>query len=349
MLTLPDVLIQAIQRYRAERHIKTRVIAEGVLNLYRMFTGQAPLRPGYLAKPSLRAAYVLYYLPVQYLKVCAVLDELERMAGPIHGPVLDFGAGPGTASLAFGARLSQPVAVDLLDVVDEALEDARTLLAQATPHLRPRVVDEPARRYALILATHVLSEIRDPDVLTRLAKEWLEPLGYLVVIEPAMKEATRRLMAWRDHLVAAGFQIAAPCLGPVRCPMLGHEEMWCHQDLPWARPAFIDELDRRTGLNKESLKFSYLVVTRLGRTLGTTSPAQWRVVSDRHSVKGRFWMSLCGKEGALCGAEMLTRHRDAARRDFERARRGDLLVVDPPIAGDRVRLGVEHTVVRPHK
>jgi ribosomal protein RSM22 (predicted rRNA methylase) len=336
---VPDAVLDAIRAYRRLHPMKMRAIAEGVMELSDMFTGRRPLRPGYLARPRLRAAYIHYYLPLHYLKIRRVIDELIAFAGPIGGRALDYGCGPGSAALSLADG-----DVDLYDVVDEVLDDADFLIRTAAPRVRPRIVREPDSTYRLIVAANVLSEMRDPVALRRLLEQSLEPDGYLVVVEPAMREPTRRLMRWRDELTAVGFRIAAPCLGIGRCPMLAGEDMWCHQDVAWSRPAFIDEIDRRTGLNKESLKYSYLVVTRTGRTLAD-GPAHWRVVSDRHAAKGRVWSFLCGREGPLCRAEMLTRHRGAARRDFEHARRGDLLTVDPPLVGESARLG-ESTVVR---
>ncbi len=377
-MRLPDAITDALHAYRRLRPIKQRVIAASILELSDMFTGRKPLRPGYMAKPSLRAAYIHYYLPVHFLKIRRVLDELATYAR-IEGPALDFGCGPGTGTMAIGAGLTsealssgsaspgtakevltsealpagsassvtaKEVDVDLFDIVDEALDDADFLIRSAFPRVRPRIVRNPQRRYRLIVAAHVLAEMRDPRELRNLIDNHLEPDGHLVVVEPAMREPTRRLMEWRDALTADGLKIAAPCLGIAACPMRANADQWCHQDVPWSRPSFIDALDRATGLSKESLKYSYLVVTRTGQALADATPAHWRVVSNLHRAKGRVWAFLCGRAGPLCRCEMLTRHRGPALHDFERARRGDLLTTDPPIAGDAVRLGENAAVKR---
>lgn len=338
---VPSELLEAIHAYRGLHPIKMRVLAEGVSELSQMFTGRRPMRPGYMARPLLRAAYIHYYLPAYYLRVRRTLDELTAYAGPIIGPALDFGCGPGTAALAIGAGT-----IDLFDVVDEALSDADFLVRTVAPAARPRIVREPEGPYRLIVAAHVLTEMRDPSPLRRLLEDALDPQGHLVVIEPALRSTTRRLMTWRDELAAAGFRIAAPCLGVARCPMIPQEDMWCHQDVPWDRPCIVDELDRRTGLRKESLKYAYLVVTRAGATLSDRTSASWRAISDRHAAKGRVWAFLCGREGPLRRVEMLTRHRGPKLHDFERVRRGDLLAIDPPVCGESIRLGEDSTVKR---
>jgi len=282
-----------------------------------MFNGITPHRPGYLSSHRLRRAYVHYYLPTNVPKVARVLSELKTYAPLGRRPqVLDFGCGPGTASIAL---LLDGGAADLclVDVVDEALEDAAFFTRSLGA--RPRLLHEPpAEKFDLILAANVFSETA-PDLAGILSDR-----GHLVVIEPALKSSTRRLMEWRDRLVEQGYKIAAPCLGPLRCPMLGHPELWCHQEIPWPRPASIAEIDRRVGLAKDTLKYSYMVVTRGGKTLADL-PGDVRVVSNLHREKGKAWAWVCGRQGPLCRAEVLTRHRSEATNAFFRADRGDRL------------------------
>jgi ribosomal protein RSM22 (predicted rRNA methylase) len=286
-----------------------------------MFNGVTPHRPGYLAAGRLRRAYVHYYLPVNAEKVARILSELESYAPfPKRLRVLDFGCGPGTASVALLLR-RKVTELWQVDVVDEALGDA-AFFARALG-VEPRQAHEvpPGERFDLILAANVLSETEAP------LEEFLTEQGHLVVVEPALKGATRRLMQWRDRLAARGYRIAAPCLRSTPCPMLEREDLWCHMDVAWPRPAGIAEVDRRVGLQKESLKYSYVVVTRGGPTLADLGGTQ-RVVSNLHKEKGKAWTMLCGRGGPLCRAEVLTRHRSEATAAFFRADRGDVLKMD---------------------
>lgn len=314
--------------YRREHGGTLGETTEGVRELSAMFNGLIPHRPGYLAARRLLRAYVGYYLPVNAEKVSRVLAELATYAAPRERPprVLDFGCGPGTASIALLLRERVRELV-LVDVVDEALEAARWFARRLGTEARC-AHEPPAGPYDLILAANVLSEHAPP------LEDLLAEDGYLVVVEPALKEATRRLMERRDRLASRGFRIAAPCLGRADCPMLEHSDLWCHQDVPWPRPGPVAEVDRRTGLRKESLKYSYLVVTRSGRTLGDL-PGGWRVVSNLHREKGKAWAHLCGRSGPLCRTEVLKRHRSPANVDFFRADRGDVLELE--VEGEAAR------------
>jgi hypothetical protein len=117
--------------------------------------------------------------------------------------------------------------------------------------------------------------------------------------------------------------------------MLAREDLWCHMDVAWPRPAGVAEVDRRTGLDKESLKYAYAVITKTGRTLADLGGTV-RVVSNLHREKGKAWAWLCPSgEGALCRTELLTRHRGPETMAFFRSDRGDVL--DMKVEGERFR------------
>ena len=334
MTSVPSELLERISEYRRrEGGIRREALVGGVRRLSEMFTGARPLEPGYLSRAPLRRAYVCYYLPLNYARVRTVLRELKGFANLRPGSrVLDFGAGPGSASLAAVDEIEHPE-LTLVDVVDEALDDAAFLLDRPFE----RAAEAPPGQFDVILAANVMAELSDPAPLRRLLDHALAPDGFLVLVEPATPGPSRRVMAWRDELVAAGYRIAAPCLGARACPMRSHGDLWCHQDAPWDVPRGIAELDRELGFDKESLKFSYLVVTPAGAV--RAAPSRWRVVSNMHHSKGRAWAWLCGTGDQLVKADLLTRHRIP---EFERARRGDVLEISPEPAG---RLA-EGTVVR---
>jgi len=313
MIGIRDLLA----RYHAERGGSVAETADGVRELSDMFNGITRHRAGYLSKANLRRAYVHYYLPVNAEKVARVLKEMDAYAPRKEKPrVLDFGCGPGTAAIA--ALLHGPVAdLTLVDVVDEALDDARFLCAELGVQART-LHEVPDEKFDLILAANVFVEHLAP------LEEHLAEGGYLVVLEPALKETTRKLCEWRDEMVRRGYRVAAPCVGQAKCPMLERTDLWCHQDVPWPRPATVNEIDRRLGLDKESLKYSYFVITKGGRTLADLG-GDVRLVSNLHKEKGKAWAWVCGRSGPLCRAEVLTRHRSESTADFFHADRGHIL------------------------
>ena len=306
--------------YHRDRGGSIAETTAGVREMSAMFNGLAPHRPGYLAAGRLRRAYVHYYLPVNAEKFARVLLERDRYAPPSRPlRVLDFGCGPGTAAVAWLLGGRPTASVTLVDVVSEALDDARYLCEALGTKARTAHEVPRGERFDLILAGNVYAET-EPRL-----EDHLEPDGHLVVVEPALKATTRRLMAWRDRKVAEGWTVAAPCVGAAACPMLAREDLWCHMDVGWPRPAQVAEVDRRVGLSKESLKYAYAVLTKTGGTLAVPTAERWRVVSNLHREKGKAWAWACGPAGPLCRAEVLSRHRGPDTIDFFRADRGDVL------------------------
>ena len=86
------------------------VLPEGDRRALGLFTEERSKGiPQYFSHPKFRSSYLLYFLPLQAAKFLALFEQHEGASRPrsIEGRqhrrtrVADFGAGPGTASLAF--------------------------------------------------------------------------------------------------------------------------------------------------------------------------------------------------------------------------------------------------------
>ena len=92
------------------------------------------------------------------------------------------------------------------------------------------------------------------------------------------------------------------------------------------------------------MKFSYLVLRR--RPLSVVEgPGAWRIVSPPRSPKGKHEITGCSDPGWV-PLRLMRRHRTDANRSFERADRGDVVVISAPPGDDRVEIVAETTAVR---
>ncbi|MHC4608649.1 MAG: DNA polymerase III subunit beta [Planctomycetota bacterium] len=250
-------LVEAIETEVRERGFRLKHLTRGLSRLSDLFVRNEGPFGEYLHVPEQLAAYTAYYLPVNMLKVRWVLEELAKYAPDfLAAPrrVLDFGSGPGTALLGLGEVSDAPHEAAAVDVVPSALEMAAKLVGTLTRmSIEPSPLIPPGT-FDLIFAANVYGELGSDERLDALLEQ-LDPKGYLVLIEPALMGATRRVMDLRDRLAGAGWKIAAPCLDVPHCPMRAHEDFWCHMDVRWTRPALVQKLDDRVGLAKEALKF----------------------------------------------------------------------------------------------
>ncbi len=230
-------------------------------------------------------------------------------------------------------------------------------------------------RFDVVLVGQVLSELDvalPEDARRQRHAEWIRALvnercteeGAVVVIEPALRDRARHLHRVRDALAEGGAPIFAPCLHQASCPALAREADWCHEDLPVDLPEWLAPVARAAGLRREGLTFSYLVLRRGGSTLAgvlrapdgargdATAPgARLRVVSGEIRTKGKREAFVCGELAAPGGtaaarARLMRLDRDAkeGNADWERARRGDVLLVTPAPDLDRPRIGSSTSV-----
>ncbi len=280
----------------------------------------------YLKDPELRNAYIRYFLPANMKKVHLPLTDLSLNPASLPGArlrVLDLGCGPGTALLGvlsfFAQRPQRPslacVAVDRVGENLRAAEDVfnsytnSNSLDASIKTVRADIGTEYAVEglFDLILFSNVLNELYpfDEDRIERRASlvkavmtRHLADTGSCIIIEPALRTTSREMLEIRDNILGQGAHIYSPCLAHGKCPALANPRDWCHEDIAWDPPAVIKEIDSLTGLRKDSLKFSYLVLRKdrlsLADILGHHS---FRVVSEPLVSKGKLEIFICGAPG----------------------------------------------------
>jgi hypothetical protein len=305
----------------------------------------------------LRLAYFLAYMPCNLYRVAAVWSELARLgfrwkAGE-RLRAIEFGAGPATGAcgVAAGERfapIGAPATGDwaLIEQEKALLELGREWAAEYFPSIgapdwgtRPfqRRVD-PARgwlppaapKFNLWLTSFFLNELTLPpkELARSLIDSWekhLEEEGLVILVEPALKAQSRRLLELRRELLAAApawLRVLAPCLGHQACGALASPEDWCHEEAMWWRPPYIRVLDKLAGLDRKTLPFSYLVLTRSRRSheellpaLAGEGGARERLVSPAHAEGRDEEFFICGEAG-----------KRRARLRGEGLERGDILL-----------------------
>lgn len=177
------------------------------------------------------------------------------------------------------------------------------------------------------------------NLLKSLTNRGLASDGSLIVIEPALRETSRELLGVRDGLLREGLRIYSPCLMNSSCPALVNPKDWCHEDIPWEPPELIRELDTLTGLRKDSLKFSYVIIRKDSLSLSDIfGNNAFRVVSEPLISKGKIEYYLCGPGGRRL-AVRLNRDMSTLNESFSSLQRGNIVSFQNLIdEGKRLRI-----------
>jgi ribosomal protein RSM22 (predicted rRNA methylase) len=282
----------------------------------------------YLADAELRAEYAREIAPRTEAALARVLDEVYGPGAAPPARAIDLGAGTGAVGRVLRARFGDPL---------ELVEVDRTAAVGVVPANLALELPAAEGRFDLIVAAHLLNELfaeRVDRVSPRAQRvlAWsralLAPGGLLIIVEPALRETSRDLLAVRDQVLAAGLHVVAPCFWTGPCPALAHDRDWCHDAAPVPSHPRVD--------------FSYLVL----RAEPVAPRALHRVVSDPLPEKGRLRLFVCGPDGRH-PLIRLTRHRSPENAALDRVSRGEAISVqNGATSQDGLRVTGE-TIVRP--
>ena len=299
------------------------------------------------------AARALFFSPVDAAKISAPLAELVRARGGSLGVsldqpvrVVDLGAGCGAMSLgllATAGALAPRWEITLVDRDAPALALARgaieRLAAALALDVAVKVIAQDLSSWKpvpceLVLAGTVLNELSVPAsravVAAALASiKGARGDGAVLLLEPALRDASPRLHELRDEQIAAKTSsVIAPCVRKgAPCPMLARPTDWCHEDRPFHPTQRVGLVADVTRLRDGNLKYAYLVLALRPAPLLPPRPghAALRVVSGvLPGGKGKREQWACGDVGRI-SVRRLDRRANATNAWFDELRRGDLI------------------------
>ncbi|MEP6864022.1 MAG: small ribosomal subunit Rsm22 family protein [Deltaproteobacteria bacterium] len=306
----------------------------------------------HLARPKDRvadlAARAAFFTIADAIKIQIPLAELRgRAALPATRPlrVVDVGAGCGALGLGLAAT-GLTFSYTALDRDNEALAIAAKALRAFAPTIEVAttacdVTKQPLPAADLIVMGTILNEL-PPDKRLPLVERALAAIaddGAVIILEPALRDTTRALHELRDALLERGAaHVFAPCTRRgTPCPALSDPDDWCHEDRLVKLPPHTAELARVTHLRDGNLKFSYLVLRKQPTPLVEQGGAAWRVVSAPHAPKGKLELLGCSDAGRV-QLRLMKRHRNDQTKSIERARRGNVLVIDGVAGEERLEI-----------
>lgn len=313
-------------------------------------------------RDNLKLAYFLGFAPCNQMRVASIWQELARLGwrwgGQDRFRAIEWGAGPAAATT--GIALAESLSSTGLPAQgtwallerDRGVLELGRLWAEARfeqlgrtwevqTFARELGLEQPwlprnAPRFDLWVESFFMNELwgaegsssEIPLLAQRLLENWathLNPGGLVILVEPALRAQSRKLLELRKelvpHLAKAGIKILLPCLGEQACGALARKDDWCHEEVDWWRAPYFKKLDRLSGMDHKSLGFSYLVLCKSDRSieeilpaLGSSAPRQ-RLVSPAQKQGSDREFFICGQDGK----------RRARWKTQESLERGDIL------------------------
>jgi hypothetical protein len=259
---------------------KPHQLAEAVLKLSDFFitntSGMTPWKEKWA-----QAAYMGYFLPLNYLRNKAVVDQgLHKKFFDGFESVIDFGAGPGTASLAL-EKMFSPKNFLLVERSQQAAQLAKEYFGFT------QIKDTfkgPIGKNTLGVFSYSLTELNS-------LPEWAADCEGLMLIEPSTQDDGRKLQALRKPLFNRGFYAWAPCTHQQDCPLLVHSKRdWCHDRIFFNPPAWFSKLEDQLPIKNKTLTFSYLLVRK---SQPQHAGGEGRIVGDQLEEKGKTRQLFC--------------------------------------------------------
>ncbi len=381
---LPDLASIQSNRFLMRSVIPHIVKLSGLFNREEkdQASGLAPYWKESSNPAHLRLAYFLYFMPSNLFRTASVWSELARLGfqwSSKNFRAVEFGAGPASGACGIGAGEAHSKIGLPSDGTWALIEQDKAVLEMGAEWARSyltslgyndwgvrtfhRTIDpkggflpKTAPRFNLWLMSYYLNELTEnPKALaSKLIQTWkkhLEDEGLVILIEPALKLQSRRLLELRKHLIEEiessntnNFKLLLPCLGHQSCGAFANAEDWCHEEVTWWRPDYFKKIDKMAGLDRRTLPFSYLVLIKSNRSREEILPAlksetslkRHRLVSPAHSEGKELEFFLCGEEG-----KRRARIRPKGENDpASEIQRGDIFL-EAEIRGDRNSSRVE--------
>ena len=275
---LPEALNQQIQIALSEYgQISSKKMADCILKLsdfYNQRGGETPYDQEWA-----RLAYLAYFLPLNFIRNLAVVDEGIRV-GFFNGMQrwTDYGSGLGAATLALREHFKQQE-FELIDRSRWAVDNARKYFSIQSNPARINKSDTWVFSYAV-------NEFKTlPEAAIQARR--------LMIVEPSTRELGRNLLEMRNHLQGQGFFAWAPCTHNGACPLLKDSKRdWCHSRVQFKAPDWFKEIESYLPMKNADLTFSFLLLSR-------EIPEKieiGRLVGDMQIEKGKSKIMLCRSE-----------------------------------------------------
>lgn len=239
-----------------------------------------------------KLAYRHYYFPLNYIRNLRVIEQGKNVNffnNLEH--TIDWGAGPGTASLALRNSLNLK-SQTLIEKSTTALSAFKDIYDQLQSPTTTAVLDlkkvNVDKNKTLLTFSYSITEMTD------LPPGW-DQFEAIMILEPSTRDDGRKLLQTRQKLIQSGYSIWAPCLHQKQCPLLIHSKSdWCHDRVHVNAPDWFKKLEEQLPFRNNTVTTSYLLARKQKPNFDTTNKI--RMTGDSMEEKGKTRQLICRNE-----------------------------------------------------
>jgi ribosomal protein RSM22 (predicted rRNA methylase) len=268
-------------------------------------------------------AYFAYNFPMNLAKIRIVVLQLQHLYPQVLEHLTEFricdigcGEGAGMLGIYYGLQEFRKLRFSGFDTSPQMLRkckdmmrwlkngDARVQVRLQQQNMSHGLLKKKVAKYDIVILANSLTEMFTDgtipvNFIERLLKSCTDN-GVIIVLEPATKNLSRRLMTLRNDIInRQKGQVLLPCLHSENCPLIDirKQKDWCHQSILWDPPDYMNILNQ--GLNREidRLKFSYLVIAQ--KNFPRHDFNAFLVISNLLKEKGKKRCFLCTPTGRV--------------------------------------------------
>jgi hypothetical protein len=236
-------------------------------------------------------SYLGYYLPLNWWRLMFAIERgksSDFFTG--FNQYVDFGSGLGATSFAMAAHGLEfkegGVCIEHSDVATK-LHKELSVGSSQTLNWQKTLSTLSITDQTLAVFSYSFTELKE-------IPEWALACDGLMIVEPAVQQDARRLMAVRKDLIAKGWIIKAPCTHQQSCPLLELSERdWCHDRATWTKPQWLEDIEKHMPIKNGTLPFSYLLALKSPAIFDTENVSLARVTGDLQDFKGYSKQLIC--------------------------------------------------------
>lgn len=281
--------------FQEEPKISVHQIAEAVLKLSDFYIAYPDSTTPW-DEEFCQIAYRYYYLPLNFFRCRRVIskgDQLGFFTDLSH--FIDWGCGPGTASLAFaesplkGCTIQKQILIDQSKQPLKGFDDLHSILTgveKTTDISLKKYLDQKTR--TCLTFSYSLTEVEE------LPSGW-DQFEALMILEPSTSQDGRKLLQLRRKLIEKGYSIWAPCTHQLTCPLLTESGTdWCHDRIVVDAAAWFWRLDNLLPMKNKTITTSYLLARKKPGPAFEKNMA--RLTGDSRHEKGKTRQLVCRNE-----------------------------------------------------